>query len=61
MQDHYTAIDYMMVFGLKRMDYMNDIWLQSVEDQTTLTSHVDLEATMEAVRGNVMRTKKSRL
>ena len=61
MQDHYTAIDYMMVFGLKRMDYMNEIWLQSVEDQKSTTSHVDLEATMEAVRGSVMRTKKSRL
>ena len=61
MQDHYTAIDYMLKFGVQKMDYMSEIWLQSVEDQTTLTSHVDLEATMDAVSGNVMKTKKSRL
>ena len=32
MQDHYTAIDYMMKFGIKKMDYMQEICLQSVED-----------------------------
>ena len=62
-QDHYTCIDYLLPFGVSKMDYMEHIWKLSEEtmQRSTSTSQVDLKATMEAIRGTVTQTKKSRL
>ena len=61
MMSHYDCIDFMIDFGTKKMDYMEQIWLTSVTEHKTATSHVDMEATVAAIRGNLARTKKSRL
>ena len=61
MQDHYTCIDYLVDFGVNKMDYMDAIWKLSEETTQSTTSQVDMKATMEAIRGTVMATKKSRL
>ena len=61
MQDYYTCIDYLLDFGVSKMDYMQDIWKLSEEQTKETTSQVDMKATMEAIRGSVVTTKKSRL
>ena len=60
-QDHYTCIDYLLPFDISKMDYMEAIWKLSEETTQTTTSQVDMKATMEAIRGSVVTTKKSRL
>ena len=60
-QDHYTCIDYLLPFNISKMDYMESIWKLSEETTQTTTSQVDMKATMEAIRGSVVTTKKSRL
>ena len=61
MQDHYTCIDYMVDFGIKKEDYLEAIWALSVSSAKTTTSHENMKATMEAIRGSVEGTKRSRL
>ena len=61
MMSHYDCIDFMIDFGTKKLDYMEDIWRLSAETEKTTKSHVNMKATMEAIRGAVTGTKKSRL
>ena len=61
MLSHYNCIDYMVDFGTKMTDYMQTIWELSEKTEKTTKSHVDMKATMQAIRGSVTGTKKSRL
>ena len=61
MQDHYTCIDYMVEFGIKKMDYLEAIWALPVSSAKTTTSHENMKATMEAIRGSVTSIKRSRM
>ena len=48
-QDHYTCIDYLLPFGINKMDYMEAIWKATEETTQPTTSHVDMKANMEAI------------
>ena len=62
MLDHYTAIDNMIDPGMTtRVDYMEAIWALTESSVTSTTGHTDMKATMEAIRGSVSTTKRSRL
>ena len=61
MMDHYTCIDFMIDFGTKKMDYLEAMWALSESGAKTTKSHVDMKATMEAIRGTVTGTKRSKL
>ena len=61
MMDHYTCVDYMIDFGVKKEDYMEVIWELSAQAAKVTKSHVDMKATMEAIRGKVTETKRSKL
>ena len=60
-QDYYTCIDNLLPFDTKKMDYMEMIWKATEENTQPTTSHVDMKATTEAIRGTVVQTKRSRL
>ena len=61
MLSHYNCIDYMVDFGTKMTGYMQTIWELSEKTEKTTKSHVDMKATMEAIRGSVTGTKRSML
>ena len=61
MQDCYTSINYMVEFGIKKVDYLEAIWALAVSSTKTTTSHENMKATMEAIRRSVEGTKRSRL
>ena len=58
---NYECIDYMLNFGVTKIGFMDHIWRLSEESAKTTKSHVDMKATMEAIRGTVTGTKKSKL
>ena len=58
---NYDCIDYMVDFGTKTTDYLETIWELSEKTEKTTRSNVDMKATMEAIRGTVTGTKRSRL
>ena len=61
MQDHYTCIDYLVDCGIKKMDYLEAIWEFSTSSAKTTTSHENMKATVEAIRGSVVGTKRAKM
>ena len=61
MMSNYHCIDFMVDFGTTTTGYLENIWELSEASAKTTKSHVDMKATMEAIRGTVTGTKKSRL
>ena len=51
----------MLNFGTKKMTYMEEIWKQSIATAKTTKSNVNMKATMEAIRGSVAGSKRSKL
>ena len=50
----------MVELGIKKVDDLEKIWELSVASTKTITSHENMKATMEAIRGSVEGTKRSR-
>ena len=61
MQDHYTCIDYMVDFGIQKVDYLEAMWELTKSSMKLTTSHEDMKATMEAIRGSVTSIKRSKI
>ena len=61
MMSNYQCIDFMINFATSRQDYMEAVWQLSDDTAKTTKSHVDLKGTMEAIRGMLTGTKRSRL
>ena len=61
MLSNYNCIDFMVDFGTTTTGYLENIWELSEASAKTTKSHVDMKATMQAIRGSVTGTKKSRL
>ena len=57
---NYDAIDTMVNFGTKKLNNMEDAWLESVNTAETKPGNLDMKATMEMVRRDVT-FKRSRL
>ena len=60
---NYQAIDTMVVFGTKKMNNMEETWLESVcTVADTKTGNMDLRTTMQMVRQDVtFKEKRSKL
>ena len=60
---NYQAIDTMVVFGTKKMNNMEETWLESVcTAADTKTGNMDLRTTMQMVRQDVtFKEKRSKL
>ena len=51
----------MVDFGIQKVEYLEAMWQLTKSQMKDTTSHEDMKATMEAIRGKVTTTKRSKM